>query len=251
MAAAKLDAVTAAALDLARAAAMDEAGDFEVGDHLGVIVDDERVVTHLFACPHPGYTGWHWAVTLVRASRAKTPTVNEVVLLPGPEALRAPEWVPWAQRVEPGDLAPGMLMPTPDDDPRLEPGYTGGDDHDDTTTALRAVVHELGLGRERLLSDYGRQLAAERWVEGPGGADAAESRLAPAPCATCGYWVRLRGSLGSLFGACANGYASSDGRVVSVDHGCGAHSDVVSDASEAYLPDPVWDSVTVDSALFD
>ena len=64
-------------------------------------------------------------------------------------------------------------------------------------------------------------------------------------------WPPASSAVPSSVGACANGYASSDGRVVSVDHGCGAHSDVVSDASEAYLPDPVWDSVTVDSALFD
>ncbi len=251
MAAVKLDAVTAAAVEQAHAAAVEEAGDFGVGDHLGVVAEGDRVVTHLFDCPHPGYRGWHWAVTLVRASRAKTPTVNEVVLLPGTDALRAPAWVPWADRVEPGDLAPGMLMPTSADDPRLDPGYTGGDEDDDTAVAVRAVVHELGLGRSRVLSDYGRQVAAERWYDGEGGPDTAEARQAPAPCTTCGYLVRLRGSLGALFGVCANGYASSDGRVVAVDHGCGAHSDVVADVSDAYLPDPVWDSVTIDQTLFD
>ena len=30
-----------------------------------------------------------------------------------------------------------------------------------------------------------------------------------------------------MFGVCANEYAPDDGRVVSVDHGCGAHSDPV------------------------
>jgi hypothetical protein len=251
MAAAKLDAVTAAAVDLARDVALEAAGDFGVGDHLGVVADDERVVTHLFACPHRGYEGWQWAVTLVRASRAKAPTVNEVVLLPGPDALRVPAWVPWAERVEPGDLAPGMLMPTPLDDPRLDPGYTGGNESDDTVTAIRAVVHDLGLGRERVLSAFGRDSAAARWARGDGGAETPESRQAPAPCGTCGYFLRLRGSLGAGFGVCANGYASADGRVVTVDHGCGAHSDVVVDTSEGYLPDPVWDSIAVDEALFD
>lgn len=251
MAAVKLDAVTAAAGDLAREVALEAAGDFGVGEQLGTVADGDRVVTHLFDCPHPAYQGWHWAVTLVRASRAKAPTVDEVVLLPGPDALLAPDWLPWAQRVEPGDLAPGMLMPTPDDDPRLDPGYTGVDQDDETAAAVRAVVHELGLGRERLLSDYGRQLAAQRWHDGDGGPDAAESRQAPAPCSSCGYFVRLRGALGAGFGACANGYSSSDGRVVAIDHGCGAHSDVTGDLSEAYLPDPVWDSISVDAALFD
>ena len=58
------------------------------GEHLGVLAEADRVVHHLFACPHPGYRGWTWSVTLVRAARAKMPTVNEVVLLPGPESLR-------------------------------------------------------------------------------------------------------------------------------------------------------------------
>jgi hypothetical protein len=31
------------------------------------------------------------------------------------------------------------------------------------------------------------------------------------------------------FGVCANMYASDDGRVVSVDHGCGAHSEVLAE----------------------
>ena len=37
--------------------------------------------------------------------------------------------------------------------------------------------------------------------------------------------VGLSGPLGRVFGVCANEYAPDDGRVVSVDHGCGAHSE--------------------------
>ncbi len=249
----KLDAVTAAAADLARAAAQeaaDAAGDFGVGDHLGVVAEGERLVTHAFSCPHPGYVGWHWAVTLVRANRAKVPTVNEVVLLPGDEALLAPAWVPWAERIAAGDLAPGMLLPLGDNDPRVVPGYTGGTENDDDAAAIRGVVHELGLGRERLLSDLGRSSAAARWVDGDGGPDAPQSKLAPAPCGTCAFFIRLRGSLGGAFGACANEKSPSDGRVVSIEHGCGAHSDVVAEAA-APLPDALWDTISDEMSLFD
>ncbi len=192
----KLDAVTAAAVDLARAAAeeaAEAAGDFGVGELLGVTAEGERLVTHAFACLHPAYMGWHWAVTLVRATRAKAPTVNEVVLLPSDAALMAPAWIPWAERIGPGDLAPGMLLPLGDNDPRTVPGYTGGTENDEDSIAIRAVVHELGLGRERLLSEIGRSLAAQRWSDGDRGPDAASSRLAPAPCGTCAFFVRLRG----------------------------------------------------------
>jgi len=249
----KLDAVTAAAVEVARAAAEEAAqaaGDFGVGDHLGVVAEGERLVTHAFACPHPGYVGWHWAVTLVRATRAKVPTVNEVVLLPSEEALLAQPWVPWAERIGPGDLAPGMLLPLGDNDPRVVPGYTGGTENDEESLATRAVVHELGLGRERLLSEYGRSLAAQRWYEGDFGPDAPSSRLAPAPCGSCAFFVRLRGSLGVAFGACANEKSPSDGHVVSLEHGCGAHSDVIAEAA-APLPDALWDTLSDDASLFD
>lgn len=124
----KLDPACAEAVDLAREAALDAASVTQtVGDHLGVIAEGDRVVTHYFASTHPGYRGWRWAVTVVRASRAKKVTVDEVVLIPGDDSLLAPDWVPWADRIEPGDVAPGILMPTADDDPRLEPGYTAGE----------------------------------------------------------------------------------------------------------------------------
>lgn len=251
MAKAKADAVVAAAVELARAAAVEAAGLDQVGDHLGASVEADRVMTHLFACLHPGYIDWQWAVTLVRASRAKQATVTEVVLLPAAGALLAPPWVPWSARVAPGDVGPGMLMPTPDDDPRLQPGYTAGSDPKTAleTVEIQAVVRELGLGRQRVLSPEGRDLAAERWLAATG-PDTESARQAPAACSSCGYLIRLRGGLGACFGVCANQYSSFDGRTVSVDSGCGAHSDVVDDHREAQLPPPVWDTLTDDQSLF-
>ena len=45
--------------------------------------------------------------------------------------------------------------------------------------ATRAVVAELGLGRERVMSQYGRDEAADRWVEGEGGPHNAMTKQAP------------------------------------------------------------------------
>ena len=95
----RVDATIAKAVDQAREAAERRAGDFGVGEHVGTIVEDERVLTHLFECPHPGYRGWRWAVTMSRALRGRNVTVNEVVLIPGDDSLLAPEWVPWRDRV--------------------------------------------------------------------------------------------------------------------------------------------------------
>ncbi|MGA4507973.1 DUF3027 domain-containing protein [Propionibacteriaceae bacterium G1746] len=251
----KLDAVTAAAVDQARVAAEAYAGDFGVGEHEGVVADDERAVTHLFACAHPGYQGWHWAVSMVRASRARVATVNEVELLPGDSALLAPAWLPWEQRIQGGDIVPGILLPTLDNDPRLEPGFTGGEHAADADpaewSATRAVVAELGLGRERVLTREGRDLAVERWLAGDGGPDNQMTRQAPAECITCGYFQRLSGSLGVQFGVCTNEFSSSDGRVVSIDHGCGGHSNVVAEERGVELPGPVYDTVETDDVLFD
>src|SRR5690606_20042307 len=121
------DRLCAEAVGLARGAAEEIAAPGMVGEHVAAVAEGDRVVTHLFECKEPGYRGWRWAVTVARASRAKVVTVNESVLLPGPDALLAPEWIPWSERLRPGDLGPGDLLPTEADDPRLEPGYTGAD----------------------------------------------------------------------------------------------------------------------------
>ncbi|MFE6775331.1 DUF3027 domain-containing protein [Streptomyces sp. NPDC057702] len=121
------DRLCAEAVDLARAAAQEAAFPGLVGEHVAAVADGDRVVTHFFECGEPGYRGWRWAVTVARASRAKVVTLDESVLLPGPEALLAPEWVPWSERLRPGDMGPGDLLPTDADDLRLEPGFTGED----------------------------------------------------------------------------------------------------------------------------
>ncbi|MFT8396186.1 DUF3027 domain-containing protein [Propionibacterium sp.] len=254
-AAPKTDNVLAGAEQLARTAAEHQAGDFGVGDHLGSELNAERVLTHYFACPHPGYVGWRWAVTVTRTPRSRTPTVDEVVLLPGGGALPTPSWLPWSQRVRPGDVAPGILMPTADNDDRLEPGFTGGEMAPDEDPAewseTRAVAAELGLGRERVLTLTGRAMAAERWLAGNGGPDNPSTHQAPGCCVSCGYFLRVTGSLGRFFGVCTNEYSPRDGKIVSLDHGCGGHSDVVADERGVELSQPVYDTITLDESLFD
>ena len=232
----KADATCAAAVDLAAAAARAEAGD-AVAEHLGVRADGDRVVTHLFAATLPGYGGWRWAVTVARASRSKLVTVDEVVLLPGDEALLAPEWVPWSERLRPGDLGVGDVVPTSPDDDRLAPAYLLSDD-----PAVESVAFELGLGRQRVMSRIGRDDAAERWYAGDGGPDTAMAAHAPGRCGTCGFYLPIEGSLRVLFGVCGNALSPRDAAVVSADAGCGAHSEaLVEPASVPALPPPAFD----------
>jgi hypothetical protein len=249
------DQVCAEAVDLARSALVAIVEPGRVGEHLEVIAEGERVVTHLFACEDPAYAGWRWAVTVGRAPRSKMVTVSETVLLPGPAALLAPPWVPWQDRLRPGDLGVGDLLPAPPDDERLVPLVTlEGDD---------AVIDWYGEGegegdgpaepaelpapgRSRVLSAVGREGAAARWYSSEHGPRTPLAHAAPAHCVSCGFFVPLSGELGRLFGACANAYAPDDGRVVSADHGCGAHSESVIWQATARAISPVIDEFGYD-----
>ncbi len=260
------DEVLAAAVDLARAAAVEVAGDAGVvGDHLGVHVEPllaeetaggeppaevlGAVLTHSFAATLPGYLGWHWAVTVARVPGDDEVTVDEVVLLPGDSALLAPAWVPWHERLRPGDMSVGDVLPATEDDDRLVPSYLAEDDTADDP-AGRVVAEELGMGRERVLSPNGRGKAADRWREGDFGPRSAMARHAPGPCGTCGFWIPLAGSMRLSFGACSNAYAPADGRVVTVDYGCGAHSQATLDRTSGD-PVEVTNTARYDTADFD
>ncbi|MGW7052150.1 DUF3027 domain-containing protein [Streptomyces sp. NPDC054887] len=271
------DRLCAEAVDLARAAAEEAAFPGVVGEHVSLFAEGDRVVTHLFECKEPGYRGWRWAVTVTRASRAKLVTLNETVLLPGPDSLLAPEWVPWSERLRPGDMGPGDLLPTEADDLRLEPGYTGADvpppdsavseemaelvEAEDAEVAggapatlplvpsrgsIAAVAEELGMRRARVLSRYGLHIAADRWDEAYG-AKTPMAQAAPATCVSCAFLVPLTGSLRQAFGVCANEYSPADGRVVSLAYGCGGHSEAAVMPKPMRPAPPVLDSMATDA----
>ena len=95
----KLDALLAEATEAAREALAELAEDGQIGEHRGTAADDDRLVTHRFAAELAGYRGWEWFATLARAPRSRQITVCEIGLLPGAEAIVAPDWVPWSDRV--------------------------------------------------------------------------------------------------------------------------------------------------------
>ena len=322
------DEACAQAVDLARAAAEEMAGPVGVGEHFAVTADGDRVVTHLFRSLDPAYYGWSWAITVARASRSKHVTVSESLLLPGPDSILAPDWVPWRERLRPGDLGPGDLLPAAPDDARLVPmatldgddgltdwgesswavpgaelaGLATADDGDDDTaqveyiadagdaaggmdagdaaegadvpdgadgtdapdtadgtdapdgTAATRLAADAGASavpdtvplRARVLSPIGRDDTALRWYTSEHGPKTPLAHAAPGLCAGCGFFVRLAGPLGQVFGVCANAYAPDDGRVVSVDHGCGAHSEAVFAPSAEQPLRPVIDELGYD-----
>ena len=212
-------------------------------EHLGLEMVQDRVGTHLFACTSSAYPGWRWAVTVARVPRSKTVTVDETNLVPGDDALLSPDWVPYAERLAPGDLSAGDVLPYRADDPRLEAGFEATGDEDVDEMAL----WELGLGRPRVLSAEGRDEAAQRWYDGAHGPTADIAVRAAARCTTCGVYLPMAGALRQTFGVCANEWSPSDGRVVSLDHGCGAHSELHVDHPEPEAPPaPILDELLVD-----
>lgn len=313
---------------------MELAGADRVGGYLGAEAEGERVVSHLFTCLDPAYCGWRWTVSVSRASRAKTVTISECLLLPGPDAVLAPPWVPWRERLLPGDLGVGDILPAAADDERLVPvaalegddgiedwGEAGwaaaglkppsaaeaGDEYESgeageggpgeasteaapaegagggaagagaagaggpagpggqrfaeggrgraggrrrrprrTAAGEPAAGWDTAPGRARVLSAIGRDDAAFRWYTSEHGPQSPLANAAPGPCMSCGFFVHLAGPLGRVFGVCANGYAPDDGRVVSLDHGCGAHSEgPLVTGMESPVP-PVIDELSYD-----
>ena len=211
-------------LELARSAAIADAGSADlVGADVSVEIDDDgRVETYLFEAHLAGYKGWRWCVTIAVVDEKSEPTICDVVVLPGPDALLAPEWVAYRDRIQPGDVGVGDIVPSSLDDTRLVPSV-----HsliaDEELDALQ--VFELGLGRARVMSIEGRDQASKRWYESDRGPQSPIAQAAPKPCSSCAFFLPIAGSLRASFGVCANAISPEDARVVSVDHGCGAHSE--------------------------
>ncbi|MDO5097352.1 MAG: DUF3027 domain-containing protein [Corynebacterium sp.] len=227
------------AISIAREA-LEELGEGDIGDHKGVTNISAHVATHRFAADVPGYNGWEWNVVTACAAGSQWITVSEIALVPGGTALKAPEWVPYHDRVQPGDLGPGDHMPARVDDERLttDPadfalpeapaacaapagmadsgaptsnrGDAGGSDASDTAVARR-------------LSTRGLQQAIGRWREGEFGPQSPFAQRAEYSCASCAFYLPVVAPAATEVGVCANEF-SADGSVVASDYGCGAHS---------------------------
>ena len=212
------------AQNIAREAALADA-EFatQVGDFVSVEYDDEnRVATYLFNADIAGYVGWRWCITVAKVDEDATPTVCDVVILPGPDSLLAPAHIPYRDRIQPEDIQPGVIVPSVLEDTRLAPGINSLVHDEDLDPAQ---IFDLGLMRPRVLSIEGRDQASKRWYSSDRGPSAPIAQAAPKPCVSCGFFLPIAGSLRSSFGVCANAIAPDDAKVVSVDHGCGAHSE--------------------------
>jgi hypothetical protein len=140
------------ALVIAKQAAIEDAGKQDyVGEFYSIDSDEDRIATYLFEAKLPGYSGWRWAVTVAKLDEKSLPTICDVVLLPGSKALLAPNWVPYVERIQPGDLGVGDVVPTAPDDERLVPGLASLPEDDELDTLDLNQLFEFGLCRARVL----------------------------------------------------------------------------------------------------
>jgi hypothetical protein len=244
---------TTSAIDLARSALLESIPADHVGKALDSVVEPSEdssvaITSYTFECTSPGYPGWYWEVSVAEVNGQVDLSISEINLLPGAAALVPSQWKPWAERVEPGDLGVGDLLPAPENDERLTAGFTAIADLEDLSddlVPLHPVQWELGLGREKVLSTIGLARAVDRWFEKLNGPRSAMAKSAPAQCGSCGFLVPVGGSIGQVFGVCGNEFGAADGQIVATTFGCGAHSSV---RIENATPIPVVDLVIDDQA---
>ncbi|EEI17609.1 DUF3027 domain-containing protein [Corynebacterium lipophiloflavum] len=209
--------------------ALEEIAEGGIGSHIGVAAVSPNVATHRFEADVPGYPGWEWNADVACATGASRVTINEVALVPASDALQAPEWVPYSDRLRPGDLGPGDVMEAAPDDHRLT------DDSFD-----KNAVTFVGRETANYLTVKGLEEAKQRWRTGDFGPTSEFAEQAAMACRTCAFYIPMAPPVGENFGVCANEYAA-DGRLVASSYGCGAHSQTKVAAPELLDSADVYD----------
>lgn len=115
---------------VARAALAEIAPAGTVGDLLERVAEEDGVATLSFASSLSGYPGWHWSVSVAELA-GEAPTVLEAELLPGDGALLAPDWVPWAERLEDYRAAQAALAAQAAEQAEAEASDDDDDDFED------------------------------------------------------------------------------------------------------------------------
>ncbi len=85
--------------DFARNALIEATSKSKVGNFIEVIEEGEGLATYLFENNQKGYVGWRWSITIFQLDKSSPATVSELLLMPGPDSLVAPDWVPWSERL--------------------------------------------------------------------------------------------------------------------------------------------------------
>ena len=77
--------------ETAYAAAIEAAPRNGVGSIVDTIDEGDGVTTFLFEAKLKGYVGWRWSITVFEQADSAAATISEVLLMPGPDSLVAPD----------------------------------------------------------------------------------------------------------------------------------------------------------------
>ncbi|GAB3038021.1 hypothetical protein GCM10027052_16360 [Parafrigoribacterium mesophilum] len=120
---------TAADVELARHALLEITSADTIGDPAGSIDEGDGVVSVYFSTNLPGYPGWRWTVSVAHLDGGDA-SVLETELTPGDDALLAPDWVPWVDRLAEYQAAQAAGAFAEDGD-NVDPDDDDDDDVDD------------------------------------------------------------------------------------------------------------------------
>lgn len=118
-----------------------------------------------------------------------------------------------------------------------------------TATEYEDLVQKFQLTRKHVMTAQSRWDTAQRWYEGPPGPKSLSTTTAQGEvCSQCAFFIPLQGDLQRLFGVCANKWSREDAKVVSVDHGCGEHSEIApAEPTQLWIQsEPAYDSLYID-----
>lgn len=155
----KPDAVLAAAIETARAGLLEVVPEVQLGEYIGAVPEEDRLVTHRFQANRPGYIGWHWYATVARVPRGKAATVCEVGLLPSENSILAPEWVPWSERIRPEDVAAEAAAEAAAEE--AKEARTAGTSQNETTGSGEPAQQDNEHAEHAAREDAGLQQPAE------------------------------------------------------------------------------------------
>lgn len=193
-----------------------------VGDYIDSKEIDDVSAVHTFASNLTAYQDWQWEVVLTKVDADDEIKVLQSCLMPGQKAEIAPKWVPFRDRLKPSDIGETDEMLYEKEDLRLE-------DNAEIIEILKEEkpekIENIALSKARVLNAYGKEDLADRWYNGSHGPFTASTRISSLGCNSCAFYISISGDMGQLFGVCANAWSRDDGKVVSLDHGCGMHSE--------------------------
>lgn len=215
-------------VDMAKKIAKTEIHKSELGKFIGVFRYEKRAAAYYFESTKLGYKSWFWEITLSRKPLSKQVTFSELNLIASDKSPVGKSWIPFQDRLTPKDIKHDIQLPFRKDDRHLSKGYGKQFNPNQVKGSninnldeLKEITSKYYLTRERVLSSYGKNEAFNRWYHSGRG----KSGNGSSSCSNCGFFVPLAGKLGQGFGACSSQWSQDDGKVVSIDHNCGANSE--------------------------